>query len=625
RGRARATRLLSLVAAALVAASCAAVAPSGSPSPAATLTPSAAATPTLAPVPSSAPVPTASPHATPAATPPPTPQPTPQVPPAGDETLAAVYTAPRPQNLRSADGPRVFARGDDLSVLFEIINASAVPVAVPRTLASDRPASWYGVIQAWIEPLGARVNLDTCLPDAARKGGWYATGGTPMALGGSATPLDPGVGPTQRFGMSAFQTACLPAGPYRFHLEYKRFDAGPDDVIAHLALNVELRDATGWTVGLPSPGGVDSQAALTLSGDAKRMTSAITLRGLPAGSEVTVTVRAGGCDREGAVIVPARTLTATADGTLTDRSAIQLTSSARQAIAAGGIPGLRLTQGTRRSCTVYSAMPLSFPANRAPTTWGGGLLRVETAEGIVLTASSQTLQGPVAHAADGAIDNMWNSGGYAPAWVELDLGRNTRLTGVKLLPSQLPNVADTLHRIYGRVDGSRTEVLLAELKGTTQDNTWIEATFAKMQRIRYIRVATVTSPSWIAWREIRLQGPDVAPPSVMPQGMQDGAADLGAHGDRCYANGWATDPDDSSRSVTVRILVDGKQVWSGPASDSRPDVAAAGFGNGRSGYWVRLDGLLTLGVSHEIRVQALDAETGRWVDLNGTPKTLRCN
>jgi hypothetical protein len=443
-----------------------------------------------------------------------------------------------------------------------------------------------------------------------------------MALGGAASaPIRPGEGTTVTYGLSAFQTACLPAGRYRYHLEYRPLDAGIEDVIAALVLNVELRDARGWTLSLPSPNGAGARATLRLSRGSTQITSNITLTGLVPGARLSVGVRAGGCDRHGAVIVPARTLVAAADGTITDRTRTRLTAGARRAIAAGELPGLRLGEG----CRAYVALPVSLPANRAPTTWGGGLLQEETADGIVLTASSESFYGTLSNAADGRVDNMWNSGGYPPAWIELDLGRDTRLTGIRLLPSQLPNVADTLHRVYGRRDGSRTEVLLAELNGTTRDNTWIDVAFEQRQRIRYVRVATLTSPSWVAWREIQVQGPDIAPPSVMPQGTHDGSPDLVARGDRCYANGWASDPDDRSRRVTVRVLVDGTQVWSAPASESRPDVAAAGFGDGRQGFWVRLDRMLELNVSHEIRVQALDAETGRWVDLNQTPRTLTCN
>ena len=114
-------------------------------------------------------------------------------------------------------------------------------------------------------------------------------------------------------------------------------------------------------------------------------------------------------------------------------------------------------------------------------------------------------------------------------------------------------------------------------------------------------------------------------PDVSIEGAHDGSLDIDARGDRCYANGWASDPDDRSRRVMVRVLVDGTQAWSGPAAESRPDVATAGHGDGRSGFWVRLDRLLKLGVDHEIRVQALDADTGRWVDLNATPRTLKCS
>ena len=613
----RLTRLASLAAAALIATSCAAVTPSASPSqaPSLTATPSSTATPS----PSIVPTPTIGPSFTP----PPTaePQPTPQVPPADDETLAAVYAALRPENLRSATGPRVFARGQAVLLRFEMVNRSSSPLVVPLTSSFERPASWYGVIQTWIEPVDAGVSLDACFPTAGRKGAWYATGGWSGAFGGAATaPIRPGDGTTVSYGLSAFQTACFPAGRYRYHLEYKRFDAGVDDVIAGLALNIELRAARGWTLGLPSPEGTGARATLRLSSRSTHVTSDVTLTGLAPGTRLSVGVRAGGCDRDGAVIVPARMLVAAADGTITDRTRTRLSAAARRAITVGELPGLRLGE----ACMAYVALPIAFAANRAPTTWGGGLLREATPGGIVLTASSESSYGQLANAADGVVDNMWNSGGYPPAWIELDLGRNTRLTGIRLLPSQLPNVADTLHRVYGRKDGSRTEVLLAELKGTTRDNTWIDVAFEQRQHIRYVRVATLASPSWVAWREILVQGPDNAPPSVMPQGTHDGSLDRDARGDRCYANGGASDPDDRSRRVQIRVLVDGTQVWSGPASESRPDVAAAGFGDGRQGFWVRLDRMLELGVGHEVRVQALDAETGRWVDLNQTPRTLTC-
>ena len=110
--------------------------------------------------------------------------------------------------------------------------------------------------------------------------------------------------------------------------------------------------------------------------------------------------------------------------------------------------------------------------------------------------------------------------------------------------------------MYGRKDGSRTEVLLAELRGTTRDNTWIDVTFAKAQRVRFVRIATLGTPSWVAWREIRVQGPKIPPPSVMPQGTHDGSLDTFASGDRCYANGWFVDartPDEFARRAAEAV------------------------------------------------------------------------
>jgi len=74
--------------------------------------------------------------------------------------------------------------------------------------------------------------------------------------------------------------------------------------------------------------------------------------------------------------------------------------------------------------------------------------------------------------------------------------------------------------------------------------------------------------------------------------------------------------------VTVRILVDGKDVWQGPARDFRADLREAGIGDGTASFWVDLRGLTSRGVPHEIRVQARDLQTNAWVDLSQTPRTL---
>jgi hypothetical protein len=114
------------------------------------------------------------------------------------------------------------------------------------------------------------------------------------------------------------------------------------------------------------------------------------------------------------------------------------------------------------------------------------------------------------------------------------------------------------------------------------------------------------------------------PLDVAAQGTHDGSTYVVAGLEACYANGWATDPDHWGVPVQVRILADGQQVWSGAADSIRGDVRDAGIGDGRSGFSVQLGGLVSPGVPHEIRAQAHDVDTGEWVDLVQTPRTITC-
>jgi len=268
-----------------------------------------------------------------------------------------------------------------------------------------------------------------------------------------------------------------------------------------------------------------------------------------------------------------------------------------------------------------AATPVPTPA---PTHPVGPVVENRLGDGRLVRASSATVAGPPSGAFDSSINTMWNAGWFPPAWIELDLGKNTLVTGIRLMPSQVPNVARTVHRIYGRANGKTTEVLLHEFDGVTSNGAWIEATFDSPSRVRYVRVETVASPSWVAWTEILVNGTGSETLSLLPQGFHDGSTSRFAANELCYANGWASDPDDRSKDVTVRILADGKEVWRGLADKFRADLREAGIGDGTASFWVDLRGLVGLGVAHEIRVQARDLQTDAWVDLSQTPRTMTC-
>jgi hypothetical protein len=255
----------------------------------------------------------------------------------------------------------------------------------------------------------------------------------------------------------------------------------------------------------------------------------------------------------------------------------------------------------------------------------GPVVEEQLADGRVVRASSATAAVPPSAAVDGLVDTVWGSGGFPPAWIEIDLGRDATVAEIRLLPAQSPT-GGTVHRISGRADGETSDVLLDELRLVTRDGIWISTGLDPPRPLRYVRVETVESPSWVGWFEIVVGVPGAQTPSPgrLPEGFHDGSIDEIAVGDRCYANGWASDPDDRSADVTVRILSDGTEVWRGLADDPRPDLPAAGIDDGMAGFYVDLRGLISLNAAHEIRTQAQDAGTGRWVDLAQTPRPITC-
>ena len=93
----------------------------------------------------------------------------------------------------------------------------------------------------------------------------------------------------------------------------------------------------------------------------------------------------------------------------------------------------------------------------------------------------------------------------------------------------------------------------------------------------------------------------------------------------CLAEGWVIDHNDPGLDLTVRILSDGVEVAQATSDLYRQDLEEAGVcPGGTCSFKVDLSGLISLGVDHSILVQAQDAQSGEWVDLYNTPKTLKC-
>jgi len=113
--------------------------------------------------------------------------------------------------------------------------------------------------------------------------------------------------------------------------------------------------------------------------------------------------------------------------------------------------------------------------------------------------------------------------------------------------------------------------------------------------------------------------------NVLPEGFHDFSEGT-QNASFCVAEGWAADPNDRNIDLNVRILSDGVEVAQTVADTFREGLDEAGAcPGGTCSFNVNLASLISLGVDHSITVQAQDAQSGEWVDLSNTPKTLNCS
>ncbi len=95
----------------------------------------------------------------------------------------------------------------------------------------------------------------------------------------------------------------------------------------------------------------------------------------------------------------------------------------------------------------------------------------------------------------------WNSGGLPPQWIEFDLGSPQTISGMSLSVEQSPN-ENTVHDIYAGPNPNPT-TLVKVLMGYTSEGQVLTPIFSPaLTNVRYIRVTTTASPSWVAWGNI---------------------------------------------------------------------------------------------------------------------------
>ena len=131
-----------------------------------------------------------------------------------------------------------------------------------------------------------------------------------------------------------------------------------------------------------------------------------------------------------------------------------------------------------------------------------GLRNVARGRSVVASAEQATT--PATYAVDGDATSLWIAGQFAPQWIEIDLGAPVAVAAIRLGVAQTPREGDTVHAVLGRsTEGSFRE--LQVFSGRTTDGQLLEfVPPAPWEDVRYLRIETRASPSWVAWREVEV-------------------------------------------------------------------------------------------------------------------------
>jgi hypothetical protein len=138
---------------------------------------------------------------------------------------------------------------------------------------------------------------------------------------------------------------------------------------------------------------------------------------------------------------------------------------------------------------------------------GSDAVQRNVARGRSVVASAEQATTPATNAVDGDPTSLWIAGDFAPQWIEIDLGAPVRVAAIRLGVAQTPREGDTVHAVLGRSrEGSYRE--LHVFSERTTDGQLLEyVPPTPWGDVRYLRVETRASPSWVAWREIEVFAP----------------------------------------------------------------------------------------------------------------------
>ena len=163
--------------------------------------------------------------------------------------------------------------------------------------------------------------------------------------------------------------------------------------------------------------------------------------------------------------------------------------------------------------------------------------------------------------------DCWNSGGYSPAWLMVDLQGSYTINNINLIVAQLPNGTSS-HQILTAPTLAGPWTLVETITGYTYQGQLIQRCYntSPLLNVGAVKISTLSSNSWIAWEEIGVFTNSSSNASVSASGpltfCQGGAVTLTANTGSSYlwSNGATTQSIIVTTSGTYSVTVGGSNI-----------------------------------------------------------------
>lgn len=163
---------------------------------------------------------------------------------------------------------------------------------------------------------------------------------------------------------------------------------------------------------------------------------------------------------------------------------------------------------TLAACAPQAGLPVAGTITQAPPDDAGlNLPASQNAQPVKIagvSSSQQLAAAPARYAVDQNPETIWNTGAHAPQWIEIEFSENYQIEKILLRVSQYPQ-GETHHQVWAGLERG-DYWLAADLRGETLDGDVITVELEDLPTARFLKIETIQSSSWVAWREIEVLG-----------------------------------------------------------------------------------------------------------------------